>query len=339
VEKAEEEVTIDLAGRPLHITNLAKPLWPAFNHKPPLTKRDLCIYLIKIAPCILPHLHDRPLTLTRYPNGVQGERFYQKHITGTIPDYVKNVTLSEHGGAKREYIVCNNLATLLWLAQMANIDIHSWFSRVTGSTDLTEKPHSGQQDEDFNASFPDFIILDIDPYIYSGQEEKGAEPELNQKAFDRAREAALWLKEALDGLKLNSFVKTSGRTGLHIHVPIRRGFDFAAVHAAAKTICEFVLNRHPKDITLDWAVHRREGKIFLDYNQNVRGKTLASAYSPRPTPQATVSAPIRWDEIGRIYPTDFTITTMPDRMRSMTDPWSDILDRKSDLGGLLNLKD
>jgi bifunctional non-homologous end joining protein LigD len=142
---------------------------------------------------------------------------------------------------------------------------------------------------------------------------------------------ALKLKETLDELSLPSFVKTSGRTGLHVYLPILRRLDFHATHAAAETISRFLNQRHPKETTIDWAVEKRTGKVFLDYNQNVRGKTLASLYSPRPTPEATISTPLRWNELHKVYPTDFTIVTAPVRLAELGDLWADLLDAKMDL--------
>ena len=132
-------------------------------------------------------------------------------------------------------------------------------------------------------------------------------------------------------MSLNSFIKTSGRTGLHIYVPIYRRLDFSAVHAAAKTFSTFLYNQHPEEITTEWKVTKRIGKIFMDYNQNVRGKTLASIYSPRPVPQATVSTPLRWDEIEKVYPIDFTMRTVLERLTRIGDLWLNILEKRTDL--------
>jgi bifunctional non-homologous end joining protein LigD len=134
-------------------------------------------------------------------------------------------------------------------------------------------------------------------------------------------------------------VKTTGKTGLHIYVPVLRQFDYGVVRSACETIGKFVLQTHPRDITMQWSVPKRAGKIFYDHNQNVRGKTLASVYSPRPSPDAAVSMPVRWDELKEIYPTDFTILTAIDRLNAVGDLWSDILGHKHDLAGLLGLDD
>lgn len=229
--------------------------------------------------------------------------------------------------------MCNNLPSLLWLGQIADIELHTWYSRSVSGSDLgaAVTPREALR-------YPDFMVFDIDPYIYSGDEPKGTEPEFNHRAFKRGCAAAGWLHEVLDGLGLPSFLKTSGRTGLHVYVPLRRQLDHRAVRAGARTICEFVLHKHPKEITTDWAVEKRRGKVFLDYGQNTLGKTLASVYSPRPTPQATVSMPVAWNELGKHYPTDFTIRTVPERVRKTGDLWAGILEAKADLAAVLKLE-
>jgi len=179
------------------------------------------------------------------------------------------------------------------------------------------------------------MVFDLDPYIYSGEEQPGDEPELNRKAWAKVREVALHLKEILDQLSLSSFLKTSGRTGLHIYVPVLRQYNYDVLRHAATLIADFLRRGHPDDITLEWAVSKRTGKVFLDENQNTRGKTLASIYSPRPLPEATVSMPITWEELGAVYPTDFTMLTALERLEKVGDLWADILGAKHDLDALL----
>jgi bifunctional non-homologous end joining protein LigD len=339
LKTSDENFKIEVGGHSLSISNPDKLLWPSPDGQAGLTKRDLLTYLARVSLYILPHLKDRPVTLTRYPNGITGEHFYQKHIDTPVPDFVKTVSLSEHAVKSADYFVCNNLATLLWLGQLGNIDIHSWFSRIVPDSSMLESDRSQGKTPNYFSNFPDFIIFDIDPYIYSGKENRGAEPELNPAAFKQTCKTALWLKDVLDGLSLDSFIKTSGRTGLHIYVPIFRQLEFPAVHAAAKTICGYLLKQHPSEITVEWTVAKRTGKIFLDYNQNVRGKTLASIYSPRPAALAPVSTPLRWDELEKIYPTDFTIKTVPARLAKTGDLWSDILEKRADVKKVLGLAD
>jgi bifunctional non-homologous end joining protein LigD len=234
----------------------------------------------------------------------------------------------------------NNLATLLWLGQVADIELHTWYSRVDTIGDGAGLPRtfSGSL-ENMHASalnYPDFVVFDLDPYLYSGKEARGAEPELHPEGFAATSQVALWLKEMLDGLGLKSFVKTTGRTGLHIYVPITRTLDYHATHTISETLARFLVQQHPKEVTAEWAVDKRKGKVFADYNQNIRGKTLASIYSPRVLPSAAMSMPLRWDEVGKVFPTDFTILTAPDRLRQVGDLWSDILASKHDLAGLLS---
>ncbi len=322
---------INVQGHRIALTNLNKVLWPATDKSPALTKRHLITYLLRASPYLLPHLEDRPLTLKRYPDGINGEFFYQRHWDNPRPDFVETVSLVvEHEEGVKEFLMCNNLATLLWLGQLGTIEYHSWFSRISLAPEGSFGEPGGQESGDIT-DYPDFIIFDIDPYIYSGKEARGAEPELNPQAFAQAGRVALWLKEILDGLSLSSFIKTSGRTGLHIYVPINRRMDYRAVRASAGTIARFVQQEHPGEVVIDWAVEKRTGKVFIDYNQNVRGKTLGSVYAPRAAPGGTVSVPLLWDELGKIYPTDFNILMVPGRLAAMGDLWAGILDAKRDL--------
>lgn len=340
LERSADKLMLETEGRRISLSNLDKELWPAQQGHRPLTKRDFLVYLAQIAPYLLPHLRDRPLTLSRYPDGIGGEHFYQKHWETPLPDFVETVGLfSEHGQGDQEYLLCNNLATLLWLGQVANLEFHAWFSRVSPHPDgchlSREFAGSLEGIQGSLLNYPDFIVFDLDPYIYSGGEAKGTEPELNRKAFAATHQVALWLKEALDSLRLPSFVKTSGRTGLHIYVPILRQLDYDAVRSLTETIGRFVVQGHPSEITMEWAVEKRRGRIFLDYNQNARGKTLAAPYSPRVAAEATVSMPLRWEELGEVYPTDFTILSAPGRLARIGDLWSGIVEAKVDLGALL----
>jgi bifunctional non-homologous end joining protein LigD len=328
----KQSLIVPFEGHRVSLSNLDKRLWPETGKGRAFTKRDLIIYLARVSPWLLPHLKDRPLTLSRYPDGIYGEHFFQKHYQ-PVPAYVETVTLSSHDTPSRKYLLCNNLATLLWLGQIADIELHTWLSRIKPGPDIKVDTVTGEPD--FYANYPDFLVFDVDPYIYSGKEAPGDEPELNRSAFKKTCRMALKIKETLDKLALPSFVKTSGRTGLHIFIPVLRQADFHGTHAAAETLSQFLRQQHPAEITTDWAVEKRRGKIFLDYNQNVRGKTLASVYSPRPSPEASVSVPLRWNELDKIYPTDFTIVNTPDRLAKLGDLWSGILNAKVDLVKLL----
>lgn len=337
----KQQFTLKVGAEKVPVTNLDKPLWPAWNAQRPLTKRDLLTYFARVSPYLLPHMQDRPLTLTRYPNGIESGHFYQKHIESKLPRFVDVTTVwSGQFEKDQEYLVCNNLPSLLWLGQLADIELHTWYSRVSPEPDARGLPlYTDGGEEAFDASllnYPDYIVFDLDPYIYSGEEKKGAEPELNRKAFLRTCDVALWLKDLLDGLSLSSFVKTTGKTGLHIYVPILRQLDYDTVRSAAETFGRFLVRAHPKDITMEWSVPKRTGKIFFDYGQNTKGKTLASIYSPRPVPWAGVSVPVRWEELRDIYPSQFTILNAVDRIEEMGgDLWAGILGQKHDLSAML----
>jgi bifunctional non-homologous end joining protein LigD len=330
LENKRESFFIEVEGQKVKLSNLDKVLWPASSSHAAVTKRDLLAYLVRLSQYLLPHLEERPLTLTRFPDGINGKHFFQKHWDYTIPEFVKRVDIKDKNSTG-EYLICNNLATLLWLGQLANIELHTWFSRINAQPDM---PLS-KINLDNLLHLPDFIIFDLDPYIYSGMEAAGNEPELSRDGFSKVCEVAIWLKDILEELSLNAFVKTSGKTGLHIYVPIDRYLKYKMVRAFAETIGKFLLERHPEEITMEWIQKKRKGKVFIDYGQNVRGKTLASVYSPRPTPDGTVSTPLKWEELKRVYPTDFTMTTLIARLEKTGDLWADIHSSRRDLKDLL----
>jgi bifunctional non-homologous end joining protein LigD len=340
IRAGKRDFSIVCEGHEIAITNPDKTLWPETQSRRALTKRDLLVYYAEVSQYLLPHLRDRPLTLSRYPNGIEGGMFYQKHWEHKLPAFVEPVQLfSEHNLGDQEYIACNNLPTLLWLGQLADLELHPWTSRTNPEPDAHDYSieFTGSQ-ENIDRSvlnYPDYLLFDLDPYIYSGEEATGAEPEFNRAAFDKGREVALWLKEILDSLSLTSFVKTSGKTGLHIYVPILRQYTYDQVRALAATICNFILQKHSDDVTTEWAVVKRTGKIFLDYNQNSRGKTLSSIYSPRALRDATVSFPISWSELPGVLPNQFDILTVPGILNESGDPWKGILKSKNDLRRLI----
>jgi bifunctional non-homologous end joining protein LigD len=341
---AGKSARLSINGQTIALSNLDKELWPPLETRPPVTKKDYLAYLIRMAPYLLAWLRDRPLTLIRRPDGIEGPSFYQKHASTPVPDFVERVWLySDHANGDQEYLLCNNLPTLVWLGQLANLEFHSWFSRTSPVPDgyhlTTDFAGSAERMDGSLLNYPDFILFDLDPYIYSGHEKKGAEPELNRKGFAQACQVALWLKEVLDSLSLASFVKTSGRTGLHVCVPVTRRLDYRAIRNAAGIIGQHLVQAHPKDVTVDWSVSKRTGKVFFDYNQNTRGKTFPAPYSTRPAPEATVSMPLRWEELTRpgLYPTDFTTFTAPARMAQTGDLWADFLEAKHDLETVLGI--
>lgn len=336
LEAKSESMILNVGDHEINVSNLNRIFWPAQGRDAEVTKRDYLSYLARVSPFILPHLLNRPITLVRMPEGINGERFYQKHWPHKLPPYVETVELySEHSKDDGTFMLCNNLPTLLWLGQVADLEIHVVHSRVVlepDNPDLSTKCSGSLKNiENCVMNYPDFLVLDLDPYLYSGKEATGAEPELHKKGFRQATEVALWLKDMLDELGLETFVKTSGRTGLHIYVPIERTVDYETVRACAQVIGHKLLEEHPKEITMDWAVRKRTGKVFFDHNMNARGKTLASAYSLRVHPEATVSMPLHWDELKSVYPTDFSIRRSLERLHEHGDVWSDILEHRNDL--------
>jgi len=339
---AKDAFPLDVGDVPVKLNNLDKVFWPATKDHPPRTKRELIRYYARVAPYLLPHLKDRPLTLTRYPNGIDGTSFYQKHWPSPFPRefHVERVSLySAHNDADGDYILVNNLQTLIWLAQLADLEIHAWMSRVDPEPDAHGLPTTfGGSEENIERSvlnYPDFMIFDLDPYIYAGTEKKGEEPALNRRAFEKTREMAFALKDLLQQLRLSSFVKTTGKTGLHVYVPVLRQYTYDQIRAASAAVGQFMVQQHPDDLTMEWQTVKRTGKVFFDHNQNTRGKTLAAEYSLRPLPTAPVSAPVTWEELERVYPTDFDIDTEPERLARIGDLWAGILDAKQDLKALL----
>jgi bifunctional non-homologous end joining protein LigD len=329
-------LTITQKPNPLldSFSNLDKVFWDRTSEHPQLTKKDLVEYYDSVSSYILPHLKDRPLSLSRYPDGIKGKSFYHKNWNQARPDYVKTVKVySETRGDVINYILGNNKETLLWIANLGCIEMHPWYSRVIDSDSCK---NSDELDEDkCGLSFPDFVIFDLDPYIYSGNENKGEEPEYNVKGFKSAVEVAFSLKELFDELKIISYVKTSGKTGLHIFVPIVRAYSYDQTRAFAEIVGTILTKRIPKKITTVWDTTQRSGKVFFDYNQNAKGKTIASVFSARPSVSATISMPVKWEELDDILPSDFTMLNVSDILKRNADPWRDILNKGQDLARIL----
>ncbi|TLX86008.1 MAG: hypothetical protein E6L04_04305 [Thaumarchaeota archaeon] len=217
---------------------------------------------------------------------------------------------------------------------MGCIEMHPWYSRIKDFRSCNTS--TLLYEEKCGLNFPDFIVFDLDPYIYSGKEQKGEEPQYNIAGFKAAVDVAHELKDIFRKLKINSYLKTSGKSGLHIYVPILNIYSYEQTKSFAEVIANIMVTKFPKKVTLEWSTSKRKGKVFFDYNQNVRGKTIASVYSLRPTPDGTVSMPIDWKNIDEVYPTDFTITNAPDLIRKRSDTWYAILSDKQDIGKLIS---
>ena len=325
---------MEVAGHRIALTKLDRVYWPENKalKQPALTQRDLLAYLAQVSPFMLPHLADRPLTMIRMPEGMAGERFFQKHWTQARPDFVEAITVfSGHKDEEHEYLLCNNLPTLLWLAQSGTLEFHIWHSRARLGKDTkvsgTDYATSLESLEDSILNYPDYVLFDIDPYIYTGKEAKGAEPELNTTAFEKGKEVAFHVRELLNGMGLEPIVKTSGKTGLHVLAPWGRAGGFDEARAWALEIAGRVADELPDRATTDIRKAKRGGRVYIDVLQNARGKHVVPPYVLRPVPGATVSTPLRWDELkAGLDPRRFTLRTLPARLaRLKEDPMAPLL--------------
>ncbi|MEN3352198.1 MAG: bifunctional non-ous end joining protein LigD [Betaproteobacteria bacterium] len=342
LDAAQDNVTLDIDGERLTLTRLDKLLWPAYPDAqlPGYTRRDYLRYLLRVGAYLLPHVRDRPLTLIRMPEGITGRRFVHFHYEQRLPPFVQTVMIySEKNARAEEFLLCNNMATVLWLAHIGTLELHVWHSRTNISPDAkaasTDFASSAESLRGSILNFPDYIVFDLDPYIYSGKEASGAQPEFNVAAFERCKAVAFRLKALLDSMKLSTFVKTSGKTGLHVLVPIVRKVDYDAARAFAQTIGTHLMHQYPDDITLDWNVSRRTGKVFMDYNMNVRVKTLSAPYSVRGLPGAPVSMPLTWEELKSAQPLDYTMRNVAELLAKRGDVWRNLLEAKQDLARIL----
>ncbi|TAJ98569.1 MAG: DNA ligase D [Candidatus Manganitrophaceae bacterium] len=300
-----ERVAVQFEGHRIDLSHLDKRFWPRQDY----TKADLIEYYVKVAPFLLPHLNDRPLTLIRFPEGIEGESFYQKDWKEAAPPWVKRVAIETEEESKRRMIVCNNASTLVWLANLGNIELHPSYSRVDSEGVLAP---------------PDFIVFDIDP-----PKEEGGGP-VDWKRFEQGAEVALWLRHLLTEMGMSSFVKTTGKSGLHIFVPILPIYSYIQTRRFARAIAEQLQADHPKEITTAWQKERRGKKVLIDFNQNAAGKTLASIYSLRAVPEVTVSFPVAWEALSRVSPLDFTMESVPDLLAKSGDLWEGILKSAQD---------
>jgi DNA ligase D len=274
---------VRIGRRDVELTNLDKVFFPQCG----LTKGDLVRYYLEVAECLLPHVRRRPMQMLRYPDGVDGSFFYQKRVPDPHPDWLETVHVVFPGsGRTADFPVVTDSASLAWIVNLGCIDLHTWHCRV----DDVERP--------------DYMLIDLDPS--------------EGNPWSSVREIALVVKKVLDDLDLPSFPKTSGATGLHIQVPIKPELRFTEVRRFAKALAQEVERRiDDQDVaTTTWKVADRRG-VFVDYGQNARDRTIASAYSIRPTKDARASAPLRWSEVAKSDPAAFTLETMPARIKKL----------------------
>jgi bifunctional non-homologous end joining protein LigD len=271
--------------------------WPNDGY----TKGDLITYYYEVAKTILPYLKGRPLILKRYPNGIK-ESFFHQHDVDEAPDYARTVSLEAEDGHVVDYIVCDNVATLLYLSNLGAIERHPWHSRVR------------------NLDHPDWFVFDLDP-------SEGVE-------YSQVCEVALSVKAVLERLGLACYAKTSGSRGMHIYVPIEPEYTYEQVAEFAEQVAALVAKENPEIATVERSLKKRKrGHIYVDFLQNARGKSVVAPYSVRPRDGATVSAPLDWKEVGRkkVTPQDFTIKNIGKRLARKGDLFRPVLREKQSL--------
>ena len=284
-----DQLEVSFGDRQVRLTNLNKLFWPELK----ITKRDLLQYYADVSTVLLPHVRDRAMVMKRYPNGAAGEFFFMKRAPSPRPEWIE-ICRIQHGSKMVDFPMVQDLASLLWVVNLGCIDLNQWYGRC----DDPERP--------------DYLHFDLDPVA-------GA-------SFDHVRDIALILRDALATLKMPSFAKTTGSRGIHVYVPIVRGPMQKEVWMFARELARVLQDAHPKLITTTYNVARRpKGSVLVDYNQNASGRTLASVYSVRPTPRATVSTPVTWKEVERgITIEDFRIDNVAKRIKRLGDLWAPV---------------
>ncbi len=291
---------MNVEGGPVSLSNLDKVFWPKLG----LTKRDLLQYYLDVAPWLLPHLKNRAMVMKRYPNGIAGEFFFMKRAPSPRPESIPICSIEHGSGNVIGFPVIQHVASLLWVVNLGCIDLNPWYARCD------------------DVDRPDYLHFDLDRVV-------GA-------TFERVLETALIVRDALASIKIKSYAKTTGSRGIHVYVPIVRGPMQKQVWAFAKAFSKELEARHPKIVTAEYRVAKRpRGRVLADYNQNAWNRTLASVYSVRPKPEATVSAPVTWEEVERgVRIEDFTMKNVPARLKKIGDLWKPLLAE----GGRVDLK-
>jgi bifunctional non-homologous end joining protein LigD len=296
----KEHVVLEVAGRELRVSSPSKPFFPEVG----LTKLDLVNYYVECAPAVVRHLRERPTVMKRWVDGVQGEPFFQKRVPATAPEWIETATVTFPSGRSARELVPNDAAHLVWGVNLGVIDWNPWPVR---RADLDH---------------PDELRVDLDP-----------QPEV---PFSEVRHVALSVRDVLDEHGLRGFPKTSGSRGIHIYVRLVADYDFLRVRTAALALAREVERRLPHRATSRWWKEEREG-VFIDYNQNARDRTIASAYSVRAVPDARVSCPLEWDEVADVEPDQLTLQTVPARLKERGDPAAEIDAHPGSLSSLLEL--
>ena len=292
-------IEIEVGGRVVKVTNPDKVLFPSAGH----TKRDLVGYYLLVGDGIVRALRERPTQLRRFPDGIEGEQIYQKRVPEKRPDWVEAARVSFPSGRHADELCVTELAQVAWAANLAVIDFHPWPSRRA------------------DTEHPDELRIDIDP-------QPGTD-------FADAKAVAAIVREVLAEIGYTGWPKTSGNRGIHIACRIEPQWEFPVVRRCALAFAREIERRAPALVTTAWWKEERGEKVFIDYNQNARDRTIASAYSVRPRPDAAVSAPVTWDELPDVETEDFTLVSMPERFASLGDVQAAIDDTVCDLRVLL----
>lgn len=284
--------TIRVGRRKIELSNRDKIFFPDAG----LTKGDLVQYYQRIAETMLPYLRGRPLTLHRFPDGIEEEGFYQQQASDYFPDWIERATVDKEGGTVT-HVVCNDATTLAYLAGQAVVTAHAWLSRV-------DRPHH-----------PDRMVFDFDP------PESGSDSD-----FEAVRTGARAVKELLTELRLPAYLMTTGSRGLHVVTPLDRSADFDTVRAFARGIAAVAGERYPEQLTTRHRKEKREGKVFVDTTRNAYAQTAVAPYAVRARPGAPVATPLDWDELGHhdLHARRYTIGNIFRRLSQKTDPWKNI---------------
>ncbi len=299
IQKSSKQVRI--GKKTVTLTNLSKIFWPIEGY----TKGDVIAYYREIAPAILPHLRDRPQSMLRYPNGIDGKNFYQKDASNLAVDWIeKTIVHSESGKKDIPYLLCQNEASMVYLNNLGCIDFNPWSSRI------------GQLDH------PDYLIIDLDP---------------EGTSFRTVVETALTTREVLEQLEIPSYIKTSGAKGMHIYIPLGAKYTYEQSRNLAELLCLQVHKKIPAITSMKRNPKDRQGLVYLDYLQNIQGQTLASVYSVRAQPGATVSTPLVWSEVNdRLHPSQFTIKNVQTRLQKHGDLFKEVLGKGIVMEKILN---
>ncbi|GLY13059.1 non-homologous end-joining DNA ligase [Kineosporia rhizophila] len=294
-------VQIEVGERSVRLSSPDRVLWPEVG----LTKKDLAEYVVAVGPALLRAIGDRPVSLERFPEGVDGERFYSKNPPRGVPDYARSVKVTYPSGRSHPQLVVDEVATAVWAVQMNTLTLHPWPVRTA------------------NTDNPDELRLDLDP-------QPGRD-------YADAVQAALQLRDLLKELGLTGYVKSSGNRGVHVFTPIRPEHEFLDVRHAAIGIGRELERRAPDLVTMAWWKEERGERIFVDFNQCTRDRTMAGAYSPRPLPHAPVSTPLSWDELPEVDPKTLTVRTVPQLLADRGDPWEGMHESAGDIAPALEL--